>query len=1316
MENGSGHVFHRQLFVFFGLVLTVWNTQSVSDTDARSNEISNRILFTDGSNTHLSSVNENIGLHEANPRSADTSDSSKASPAISGVVSVLGVNESEQDVAYHISSFFTQVPRAVVKEIEGFVVIIPPGLSSNLSSVKLCATQNEELCDSKVFIVRASEDGYLNAVKAGLALFSKPGLIVLTAPAVRFNPSALSALQRADPRSAAAAIAITEAGTVLAAGYDLFLTPFGGVDVVLPSAHLEGYPVEHHAVASVTEMIAAPALCVTVQLEALRSVANLVDMEVKEFSGVLALEHTDLFLRLRQQGTYLTLVPGSRVKLSREGSKRLSTPMGPAVFSAVGAFKQKWGSELAKPYELQIHVNWMMHCAGSMGVEALNYVSVLEGRLPLRTQVVRPVPACEHMDTISSLPTSLYKAYDRLRSLSAPAGEDAGEVLVYHKDYRSLHEDVPVEFPAKYLIGRYMVEGNGTLHQGLIEQCQRLDEVWVPSRFHVEVFSSNGVPRSKLFVVPEISDGELWQNSKGQPFPLPDTQKHYVFLSVFKLEDRKGWHELVEGYCRAFASDADTMLLLHIHQPADSMGAPPMQELIAEHLDFVGCRGRATRPRIEIITQDLTFDEMVYMYRRADCYVSAHWGEGWGLPIADAMALGLPTIATNFSGNTEFMTGRNSYLVPASRMEPYPQSDAWFFGLEHAVPNVTALAHTFRLVHQDRAGAVARGKQASHDMRTWFSPKAVSGLLMGHFARIQSKLANGHQGPPVAAHPALALAAPRFLEAKVSHWCAENWIPAGPQLWNRLKPMTNDVLVISTYPPKECGIAQFSQNLVRALQRNSNIRNVDVVALAGGHTDVQYSGMPEVKMVADMSDISGIQSLANFANNHRYGLVIMQHEFGIYGPEGTNGDLAVCLASSLQLPTAIVYHTVVPSLSDGQRQILKRLHEVATWNVVMSPLSNNLMDTQLMLPSNVVIEHGAPLVQETASVRSLHRAAWGWTGRRVMLSNGLLHKGKGFEAVVGAMPHIKDASSRVLYVIVGCMHEREGVSAGETTYSQELMQQAKKMGLAVELATGQAPLANPLTDVLLVPYFVQQDALLEMLHAADVFLAPYKGNSISSSGTVTMAMAAGVAVVATPFQYSSWALRSGQGVLLDHSPASSEAVSAAVIPLLANGTLRQSYAQSGQSFIRKFTWNNISNRYASLLHEHSGQYLFQPRSMSRRRSTAEKSFPTSAVLVVKGYNLKGIIMGEEVFGGAREEAAITSDQSAAPAASEPVDPEDGVKPNFQLWSHMPHQKQNSGTAAPLSRTTSASQSQPNTPRKSPNLNPLYKSEENEELL
>jgi glycosyltransferase involved in cell wall biosynthesis len=113
----------------------------------------------------------------------------------------------------------------------------------------------------------------------------------------------------------------------------------------------------------------------------------------------------------------------------------------------------------------------------------------------------------------------------------------------------------------------------------------------------------------------------------------------------------------------------------------------------------------------------------------ADCYVSLHRSEGFGLTIAEAMALGKPVVATGYSGNLEFMTAENSYLCPFVRCpvgperEPYPADSHW------SEPDVNAAAKILRQVYDSRDEARARGSRGAQDIQASHS-LAISGQVI----------------------------------------------------------------------------------------------------------------------------------------------------------------------------------------------------------------------------------------------------------------------------------------------------------------------------------------------------------------------------------------------------------------------------------------------------------------------------------------------------------------------------------------------------------------------------------------------------------
>jgi hypothetical protein len=226
-----------------------------------------------------------------------------------------------------------------------------------------------------------------------------------------------------------------------------------------------------------------------------------------------------------------------------------------------------------------------------------------------------------------------------------------------------------------------MFEGVGTLHAEMMRQVDAVDEVWVPSSFHQLVLVQNGAPAHKVHVVPEATDSSLMRTlaaslvpfariSDGRTEPLPsipngDTSTaatgplvgvtqhppaahtsrapedvHFLFISIFKLEDRKGWHELVHAFCHAFSRNDTATLVLrtYIYGSSNGENVGAIRQMINSHLDTVRCRASAAerkwRPRMAILASALSYTDMLRLYKSADCYVSARGSHSARAPTA----------------------------------------------------------------------------------------------------------------------------------------------------------------------------------------------------------------------------------------------------------------------------------------------------------------------------------------------------------------------------------------------------------------------------------------------------------------------------------------------------------------------------------------------------------------------------------------------------------------------------------------------------------------------------------------------------------
>lgn len=286
-------------------------------------------------------------------------------------------------------------------------------------------------------------------------------------------------------------------------------------------------------------------------------------------------------------------------------------------------------------------------------------------------------------------------------------------------------------------VGRTMFETDA-IPFPWIEKCNMMDEIWVPSDFNLATFAAAGVKREKLRKLP----GAIDESAYG-PVATPlrfGGRRGFNFLSIFDWSRRKGWDVLLRAYLEEFGEAEDVALFLRVHS---SIERPP-EALLAEIKAFItGPLGSDPNriPDIRVLFEDIPAKDMPSLYRAADCYVMPSRGEGWGRPYMEAMAQGLPTIGTRWSGQLEFMNERNSFLVDSTlvRVPSVAVAEAPHFdGHRWAEPSVNHLRMTMRAVFENRDAARARGAIAKEEILTRFSRRRAATLIATYTERLLS--------------------------------------------------------------------------------------------------------------------------------------------------------------------------------------------------------------------------------------------------------------------------------------------------------------------------------------------------------------------------------------------------------------------------------------------------------------------------------------------------------------------------------------------------------------------------------------------------
>ena len=261
----------------------------------------------------------------------------------------------------------------------------------------------------------------------------------------------------------------------------------------------------------------------------------------------------------------------------------------------------------------------------------------------------------------------------------------------------------------RYCIG-YAVWETTIVPRHKLRVLDRLDEIWVPSEWGRAVLIENGLSADRVHVVPEGVDPLLFQPTQTA---ADAAARPFRFLCVGKWEVRKGIDDLVRAFGREFTPDEPVELVLHCFNPY----------LPGFDLDRALERlSPAARAQIRT-SHPLPLSQLAQLYRACDVLVLPTKAEGWGLPIIEAMACGIPAIATNYSGHTMFLTDDNGYLIEVARM--IPVDDPFFYGTAEplgvwAQPDVDHLQSLMRRAFASADERLRKGRQARQDvLRRW---------------------------------------------------------------------------------------------------------------------------------------------------------------------------------------------------------------------------------------------------------------------------------------------------------------------------------------------------------------------------------------------------------------------------------------------------------------------------------------------------------------------------------------------------------------------------------------------------------------------
>ena len=381
-----------------------------------------------------------------------------------------------------------------------------------------------------------------------------------------------------------------------------------------------------------------------------------------------------------------------------------------------------------------------------------------------------------------------------------------------------------------------------------------------------------------------------------------------------------------------------------------------------------------------------------------------------------------------------------------------------------------------------------------------------------------------------------------------------------------------EILFITSYPPRECGIATYSQDLVIALN-NKFHQSFKISICAIESEQEQYVYDDTVKYTLNSDSPLSYYTLAKQINaDDAITTVLLQHEFGLFDKASSHFNSFLQL---LTKPVVMVFHTVLPAPDLLLKINVQEIVGAASAIIIMTNASAKiLMDDYAVSKELItVIPHGTHLVLH--SDKLLLKQKYHLEGKKVLTTFGLLSSGKSIETTLLALPSIVKLYPDIMFLVIGKTHP--SVVKQEGYYYRNLLDKMVR-----ELHLEQ--------HVKYINCYLPLPELLEYLQLTDIYLFTSKNPNQAVSGTFSYALSCGCPIISTPIPHAVEVLQPDAGIIFNFEDSTQ--LSEAVIGLLNNDALRMQIGLNGLHRMASTVWENSAIAHGKLFEKiRKGQIL-----------------------------------------------------------------------------------------------------------------------------
>jgi len=376
------------------------------------------------------------------------------------------------------------------------------------------------------------------------------------------------------------------------------------------------------------------------------------------------------------------------------------------------------------------------------------------------------------------------------------------------------------------------------------------------------------------------------------------------------------------------------------------------------------------------------------------------------------------------------------------------------------------------------------------------------------------------------------------------------------------------VAFVTTFPPRECGIAVYVDELVKSMECIEKKFKVDIIAI----DDVRhsYSYPKRVKTTFLQNDVKEYLRVVEYLNNSSVDLLNIQHEFGLYGTRvcrktlgKDDGKNILIFYKYSKKPIITTLHMVYKSAPPAHKKIVKNICDISLKIIVLAENAKKVLVRSYGVKKEkiFVIPHGVPDFSDFSKEKSRIKLSLP-RQKQIIFTYGLIRAKKGYEYLIEAVPAIIKKFPRAYFIILGRTH-----SLRDPTYLKQLKQKVEEKGLTHH-----------------VEFIEKYSVTTELLHylvASDIFITPFTIMNQVSSATLPYGLAAGCVCVSTPYDFAKDVINDQNGIFVPSKD--SRGISKGIMSLLSSPQRMKEMSWNATSGMKSKQWSMVGEAYLDCL-------------------------------------------------------------------------------------------------------------------------------------